>query len=240
MAIFNPFGRGPVVLICEHASNYIPDNHGRLGLSDANLDRHIAWDIGALELAKQLASALDAPLAYATQSRLMLDLNRSVEAIDSIVVHSEDTPIPGNHDLPQHERLRRHQKIYLPFHNAVGALIERRLADGISTAVVSIHSFTPNYGGIVRPWHIGVISHEDRWLADLLLAALATEPSLCVGDNQPYGPGDGVYHSLQLHGQTRGLRCAMIEVRNDLIVNDDGQRQWAERLRRILATALEG
>lgn len=239
MAIFNPFGRGPIALICEHASNHIPDSHSRLGLSEADLHRHIAWDIGALGLAQQLASALDAPLAYATQSRLMLDLNRSVDASDSITTHSEGTPIPGNLDLSRDERLRRQQRIYLPFHNAVDALIDRRLADGTPTAVVSIHSFTPNYDGVARPWHVGVISHEDRWLADLLLSALAADPALCVGDNQPYGPGDGVYHSLQLHGQARGLRCAMIEVRNDLIVDEDGQRHWAERLRRILDTALE-
>jgi len=182
---------------------------------------------------------LDAPLAYATYSRLLLDLNRDVSAPDSIVEHSEDTSIPGNVALPQAERRLRQSCLYQPFHQDVDALISGRLADGLHTAVVSIHSFTPRYNGVARPWHVGVISQDDRSLAEAMLASLRSETGLVVGDNEPYGPQDGVFHSVGRHGQARGLPCAMIEVRNDLLADATAQRQWAERLQRALLSALQ-
>jgi predicted N-formylglutamate amidohydrolase len=228
-----------VLLLCEHASNHIPDDYRSLGLGDRDIERHIAWDIGALGLARQLSALLDAPLAYATYSRLLLDLNRDVSAPDSIVEHSEDTSIPGNVALPQAERRLRQSCLYQPFHQDVDALISGRLADGLHTAVVSIHSFTPRYNGVARPWHVGVISQDDRSLAEAMLASLRSETGLVVGDNEPYGPQDGVFHSVGRHGQARGLPCAMIEVRNDLLADATAQRQWAERLQRALLSALQ-
>jgi predicted N-formylglutamate amidohydrolase len=227
-----------VLLLCEHASNHIPSDYRALGLSDVDMERHIAWDIGALALARQLSAMLDAPLAHATYSRLLLDLNRDVSAPDSIVEYSEDTAIPGNLGLPSPERRLRQLALYDPFHREVDALISGRLADGLHTAVVSVHSFTPRYNGVMRPWHVGVISQDDRSLADILLASLRSEAALVVGDNEPYGPQDGVYHSVGRHGQSRGLPCAMIEVRNDLLADEPAQRQWAERLQRALQSAL--
>lgn len=228
-----------MLLLCEHASNYIPAEFDGLGLPASALQRHIAWDIGALGLARHLSALLDVPLAHATYSRLLLDLNRDVSAVDSIVEHSEDTAIPGNVGLANPERQLRQHGLYEPFHQDVDALINARLDDGLHTAVVSLHSFTPRYHDVTRPWHVGIIAQHDRLLADALLATLRTEPGLVVGDNQPYGPQDGVFHSVGRHGQARGLPCAMIEVRNDLLADDTAQRQWAERLQHALLQALQ-
>lgn len=238
MAVLNLHGRGPIVLICEHASHFIPDSFGALGLSPQDQLRHIAWDIGALALAGELSAMLDAPLVHATYSRLLLDLNRPIDAGDSIVETSEGTVIPGNVGLDASQRQLRQRRIYGPFHAQLDALVDQRIASGLPTCVVSIHSFTPRYHGVDRPWHVGVISRDDRLLADALLAALRSEPGLCVGDNLPYGPQDGVYHSLERHGEARGLRGAMIEVRNDLLDHADARRRWAQILRRALESAL--
>lgn len=238
VAVRNLHGRGPVVLICEHASRFIPDSFDALGLSPQDQARHIAWDIGALGLADELSEMLDAPLVHATYSRLLLDLNRPIDAPDSIVETSEGTPIPGNIGIDRSQRELRQRQIYAPFHAELDALVDRRIASGLPTCVVSIHSFTPRYHGVDRPWHVGVISRNDRSLADALLAALRAEPGLCVGDNLPYGPQDGVYHSLERHGEARGLRGAMIEVRNDLLDDAPSRKRWAQTLRRTIESAL--
>ncbi|PIQ38529.1 MAG: N-formylglutamate amidohydrolase [Lysobacterales bacterium CG17_big_fil_post_rev_8_21_14_2_50_64_11] len=237
-AIHNADGRSGLLLLCEHASNHIPAQYHGLGLSREQQHRHIAWDIGALAVATALSSALDAPLVFATYSRLLLDLNRPIDADDSIVAHSEDTAIPGNDRLDPGERALRQRALYHPFHAAVARLIDARLARGQATALLSMHSFTPTYLGVSRPWHVGVLAEHDRRLADALLRALRADPALCVGDNQPYAPSQGVYHSMDRHGQQRGLACAMIELRNDLIAQTGTQRAWAERLCAVLTPAL--
>lgn len=239
VATLNRQAQGAAVLICEHASNYVPQGYDRLGLSAADLQSHIAWDIGALPLAEQLSALLDAPLVFATHSRLLLDLNRDVAAADSIVVESEDRAVPGNLTVSQTERRWRCDWLYAPFHAAVENLIDDRLRAGLATAVVSIHSFTPQFRGVVRPWHVGVISRRDRRLADRLLEAVGRDSNLVVGDNQPYAPEHGVFHSIERHAERRGLPGVMIEVRNDLISNCLGQTQWAGRLANDLKTSLE-
>jgi predicted N-formylglutamate amidohydrolase len=238
VAVINRAGRGPIVLLCEHASRDIPSAYAGLGLGSNDLARHIAWDIGALGLSVHLSSMLDAPLAHATYSRLLLDLNRTPEAHDSIVVESEGTKVPGNIAMDPEQRELRRQRIYEPFHAEVDALLDHRVSTGLSTAVVSIHSFTPRYHGVDRPWHVGVIARQDRRLAEGLLQALRAETGLCVGDNEPYGPQDGVYHSLSRHGEQRGLAGAMIEVRQDLLDDDASRLRWAQTLRRCLESAL--
>jgi predicted N-formylglutamate amidohydrolase len=239
VATLNRQASGSVVLICEHASNYIPQGYERLGLSAADLQSHIAWDIGALALAEQLSALLDAPLVFATHSRLLLDLNRDVAAPDSIVTESAGVPIPGNQQLSQTERRWRCDWLYAPFHAAVELLIDERLSRGQATAVISIHSFTPSYPGEPRPWHVGVLGRRDRRLADRILASVRRDPALVVGDNQPYAPEQGVYHSIERHAERRGLPGAMIEVRNDLIGTSLGQTQWAGRLAHDFKCALE-
>ncbi|PKP67499.1 MAG: N-formylglutamate amidohydrolase, partial [Alphaproteobacteria bacterium HGW-Alphaproteobacteria-5] len=183
-AIHNRDGRGALVLVCEHASNRIPEPYQRLGLSESDLLRHIAWDMGALEVAQACAERLDTPLISATYSRLLIDLNRPLDADDSIAVHSEDTAIPGNRALTASERCLRQDAIYHPFHDALERLIDARLARGQATTLLSMHSFTPSYHGIARPWHIGVLAEHDRRLADDLLQVFRADSGLCVGDNQ--------------------------------------------------------
>lgn len=228
------------MLVCEHASRHIPAGYAGLGLTDAEQAAHIGWDLGALPLATAIADLLDAPLVYATYSRLLLDVNRPVDAADSIVERSENTPVPGNAALDSAERIARQERIYAPFHAALDSLLAQRIAAGAAPAVVSIHSFTPRYHGVDRPWHCGVIARHDRALGEALLAALRAEPGLCVGDNLPYGPGDGVFHSMERHAEARGLHGAMIEVRNDLLDGPAAVAAWAGRIASALRTARAG
>lgn len=229
---------GPVVLVCEHAHRHIPPRYRNLGLAEADLDRHIAWDPGALALARRLARRLDAPLVYATHSRLLIDVNRALSAHDSIVERSEGTEIPGNQALSEPERLARQRGLYEPFHAALARLLASRRARGLATVAVSVHSFTPRFHGQARPWQVGILSDRDRRLADALLEALRADPDLCVGDNAPYAPADGVFHTLDRHAQSAELPCAMIEVRNDLIADESGLEHWAGHLQQALARAL--
>lgn len=237
-AVVNANGRGRIVLVCEHASSRVPGHLNALGLTPAVLESHIGWDIGALEMAKECSRLLDAPLLYATYSRLVLDLNRCEDAPDSIVEASANTPIPGNIGLSVAERARRQRAVYKPFHNALAALLRARVANDPLTAVVTLHSFTPVYRGEHRPWHIGILSDRDRRLADALLGDFRSQPDICCGDNQPYSPRDGVYHTLARHAQSAALPCVMIEVRDDGITDARGQVTWAQRLCRALRAAL--
>ena len=238
VAWHRPEGRAGLLLLCEHASAHIPSSFQGLGLPAAELQRHIAWDIGALALAQALSDRLDAPLAYATYSRLLLDLNRAVEAPDSIVERSEATDIPGNRGLSAAHRQWRQRRIYQPFHAAVDAGVAARRQAGVPTVVLSIHSFTPSYHGQSRPWHAGVIARGPRRFGDLLLAGLRADASLCIGDNEPYAPVAGVFHSIERHAERHGLHGAMIEVRQDLVGDAAGQAAWATRLGDILERTL--
>lgn len=234
VAVVNPDGRGPFVLVCDHASNWVPLSLKGLGLAPGELERHIAWDPGALELARQLSGLLDAPLVHATVSRLVLDVNRDPAHAGSVVTISEDTVIPGNHEISVEERARRVRSIYEPYHQALANVIERSVARNAAARVVSIHSFTPVYRRERRPWHIGVLSGEDRRLSQPLLESLRAGGELHVGDNQPYAPTDGVYHTLDRHCTERKLRSMMLELRADLVGDDESSKQWAVRLRQAL------
>ncbi|WP_407664099.1 N-formylglutamate amidohydrolase [Microvirga alba] len=230
----NAQGRSPVLLICEHASRHLPSRYGMLGLGPAELESHIAWDPGALGVARGLSRLLDAPLVHATVSRLVLDLNRAPSAPDSITALSERTTVPGNLDLDPTERARRVAEVYEPFHRAVDEFAEARKAAGQVTAVVSIHSFTPVYKGVQRPWEIGLIFDEDARYARNVEAGLKRDPALTIGMNEPYSPADRVFHTLDRHAVRRGLVPLMIEIRNDLIRTEDGQASWSNRLAPLL------
>lgn len=237
-AVHGANGSGPLLLVCEHASWHVPSRYNDLGLGLDELRRHIGWDLGACALAKALADALDSPLVHATQSRLVLDLNRNPDAADSIPAESDGTSIPGNQRLSEGERAARRHWLYEPFHAAIENLLRVRMAQGQVTAVVSIHSFTPTMTGFARPWHVGVLSDQDRRLAEALIAELRASGDWCVGDNQPYAPADGVYHSMARHGQDHGLLCAMLEVRNDLLADDAAVQRWCDTLARALTQAI--
>lgn len=232
--ISNERGASPYVLVCDHASNHIPPALGTLGLAPADLERHVAWDPGALPVAEAMARSLDAALCASTMSRLVIDPNRPLDAPDLIAPLSETTVVPGNAGLDQAARAERIALAYTPYHAALDELVTRRLAEGRETRLVAIHSFTPVYRGTQRPWHVGVIHDEDERLSAPLIAALQRRAGLTVGANQPYSPADRVYFTLEKHARSRGLACVMIEVRNDEIADAAGQARWAA----ILAEAL--
>lgn len=233
--ITNREGGSSFVLTCDHASNFLPAAYGKLGLDASELSRHIAWDPGALPVAARMAELLGAPLVESRLSRLLIDCNRPLDAPDLIPAISESTPIPANAGLSQEERGRRIALAWTPFHDAVDAVIEERLARGLKTMLVSIHSFTPIYRGKSRPWQIGIIHDEDRRIAAPMIEALQRLEGINVGINEPYSPADRVYFTLEKHARSRGIPCAMIEIRNDEIADAAGQMKWAELLADIFS-----
>jgi predicted N-formylglutamate amidohydrolase len=236
----NPEGRGPFVILCDHASNRIPEAYQSFGFAEEALQTHIAWDPGALAVARLLSAKLDAPLFWPDASRLIIDCNRAPDASSLIVTESEGRPVPANRVLSEHERSRRLERIHVPFHDAIDACLTRRMSSGRPTALIAIHSFTPVYFGKVRPWQAGILFDDDRRLADLLISGLKADPALTLGINQPYSPDDGVYYTLSRHAQPEGLPAAMIEIRNDEIGDEASQRRWAYRLADILLAAASG
>ena len=233
--VTNRRGTSPYVLVCEHGSNFVPLRFGGLGLDASELSRHIAWDPGALPVAQCMARSLDAVLVQSCVSRLVIDCNRPLDAPDLIPSISEATVVPGNAGLSVVDRELRLVLSWRPFHAAVEAVIAERFARGMETRLVSVHSFTPVYHGRSRPWQIGIIHDDDRRLATPLIAALEAVEGLNVGINQPYSPADRVYFTHERHARPRGLACAMIEIRNDEIGDESGQRHWAALLAGILS-----
>lgn len=238
VAVENETGKSPVLLVCEHASNTIPGRYGDLGLSDDVLSSHIAWDPGALAVARLLSQKLDAALVFQRFSRLIYDCNRPPESASAMPLTSEIYDIPGNSKLDEAERFLRTAALYIPFHEAVSNVVEKRKILGIKSVIVTIHSFTPVYHGRVRDVEIGILHDADARLADAMLADSKTA-SFKVERNQPYGPDDGVTHTLRLHALPDGLLNVMIEVRNDLIADEAGQRAAADYLGESLERALQ-
>lgn len=233
--VTNPGGASPWVIVCDHASNFVPPQYGTLGLDSAELARHIAWDPGALAVAERMAARLDAALVQSLVSRLVVDCNRPFDAPDLIAAVSETTEIPANRDLSPEERARRIALAHKPFHDAIDDVIRARLRDGRPCRLVSVHSFTPVYRGVPRPWEIGIIHDDDVRVSRPLIAALSSLGGFKVGDNQPYSPADRVYYTLERHARSRGLPCVMIEIRNDEIDEQGGQSLWGDRLGEIFA-----
>lgn len=227
-------GKSPVLLVCEHASQRLPERIGSLGLSPDALSSHIAWDPGALAVCRLLSAALDATLVYQRFSRLVYDCNRPPEAESAMPQTSEIFAIPGNQGLTQAERDQRTQALYFPFRDHLAGLIQARQAAGIETVLVTMHSFTPVYFGKPREVELGILHDTDSRLADAMLAAGEQEQGIIIRRNAPYGPQDGVTHTLIEHGVKTGIANVMIEIRNDLIAEEDGQRVMAARLARLL------
>ena len=236
--VVNENGASQVVLVCEHASRYIPAVLNSLGLDDAALRSHIAWDIGAEAVSRRLSRLLDAPLVLQRYSRLVHDCNRPPQSPDAIPEISEVTVVPGNRCLSDAERSARVEQIYKPFHDMVGAVLERRRASGPAPVLVTIHSFTSLYKGIERPFELGVLHDTGDALANAMLAAAAVRRDFETRRNQPYGPQDGVTHTLNLHANAKGLANVMLEIRNDLVAHGEGQATWADRLFELLSRAL--
>jgi predicted N-formylglutamate amidohydrolase len=231
----NSAGRSPFLLTCDHYGRGIPRLLGDLGLPASELRRHIAWDPGIAGVADALSKQLDAHLIAQRYSRLVIDCNRPPGAPSSIPRISEATVIPGNEGLARDAIEARRKAIFDPYHRRIREAIEERLRDSIPTVLVSLHSFTPIYAGIARPWHIGTLYHRDTRLPPLLLKLLRAEPDLVVGDNEPYAVSDETDYTIPVHGEARGLMNTGIEIRQDLLADQAGEREWADRLARILA-----
>ena len=231
-------GQSPFVIVCDHASNRIPAAYGDLGLSMTERVSHIAWDPGALAVSRRLADLLDAPLVQSTVSRLIIDCNRDLNAPDLIWTLSESTRIAANENLSAEERQFRIDHYHRPFHASIETLLEARRHAGQETILVCMHSFTPVYHGVPRPWPIGLIHGMDARFTQALSDALASEePSLNIGWNQPYAALSGVTLTLEKHGDARGLDATMIEIRNDEILEPVGVDLWSARLARCLQAA---
>jgi predicted N-formylglutamate amidohydrolase len=234
----NADGKSPYVLLCEHASNYIPARYQRLGLETTELQRHIAWDIGVASIARALSKALDAPLVLSGYSRLLIDCNRPIGVQTSIPEISETTRIPGNIGLSPEERTARADAFYWPFQKAVSRILDRRQANKMPAIVFGVHSFTPVFKGFMRPWHAGVLFRKSHVYGEALVAALQ-EPGLTVVANEPYRIEDDGDQTVPVHGEARRLDAVLIEIRQDLIVDRNGQMAWARRLVPALQAAAE-
>jgi len=230
----NPAGRSPFFFTCDHYGRLIPRALGDLGVAAGERERHIAWDIGIAGVATELARDMDAHLIAQRYSRLVIDCNRPFDSPGSIPLISEATEIPGNGGLTPERIAARRQAIFAPYHARIAQTLDARKAAGRPTLLVALHSFTPVYAGIARPWHVGTLYHRDARLPHLLRDALRHEGDLVVGDNEPYAVSDATDYTIPVHGERRGLMHSGIEIRQDLIADQAGQHQWAERLARIL------
>jgi predicted N-formylglutamate amidohydrolase len=237
ISIYNADGASPFLLVADHAGNAIPRALGDLGVSAAERTRHIAWDIGIAGLARHLAVALNATLIQQNYSRLVIDCNRQPGMPASIPEISELTPIPGNVGLGEADKAARVLGIFWPYHERIEAELTRRRRAGRPAVLIALHSFTPSFKGVERPWHVGLLYNRDPRLARRLMALFKEEKGLVVGDNEPYFVSDATDYSIPVHGERHGLLHALIEIRQDLIAEAKGQYAWALRLARALPRA---
>lgn len=233
--LLRPEGRGGFVIFCDHASNHVPAGLNRLGLSPAELARHIAWDIGAGAITAILSELLDAPAILCATSRLVIDCNRRLESRDLIPEISDGTPIPGNRGLSAADRASRIARFFTPYHEAVESVLAARVASGQTPMALSIHSMTPSLAGRARPWQIALSSHSDRSWAEPMLAALRRPGDANVGDNQPYALDPNIDFSTPYHALRRNLPYLQVEFRQDEVAEPAGQQSWARRFAQALA-----
>src|ERR1700722_760967 len=235
-AMPGPLDSGALI-ICDHASNTIPSGYGTLGLPPEALDRHIAFDIGAAEVARVLAAQLGAPAVLSTYSRLVIDPNRGLDDPTLVMRYSDGAIVPGNAYIDAAEIGRRGARFWAPYRQEVAATVEAMMATGEPPALISIHSFTPVMRSLARPWKIGLLWDRDGRITKPLIEALIAEPDLRideVGDNEPY---DGALagDTIDEIATSRGLANVLIEIRQDLIAERSHAVAWAERIGRLLA-----
>ena len=235
--VTNPGGLSPFVLLGDHAGRAIPAALGDLGVPPAAMDLHIAWDIGVSRVGARLSPLLDAPFVQQRYSRLVIDCNRKPDAPDLAPAVSDGIAIPGNVGLSAADLAARKAAIYDPYQAAIAALLDDRAARGLTTLLVSLHSFTPVMQGFARPWRYGVLHRADSALSDRVLALLRAELGDAAGDNEPYAM-DGRDNTIPLHADARGLDYLELEIRQDLIADDAGQARVAGFVAEILAGAV--
>lgn len=229
--ILNPNGSAPFLLVCDHASKIFPRDMRQLGLADWVLEKHVACDIGAQALTRELSKRFDAPAVLAGYSRLIVDLNRQLDHSSAFIKVSDGIAIPGNIDMSESERQQRIDTFFTPYHRAVSEQLNRFLEAGKIPALLSIHTCTPVFNSLVRRWHIGVMWDEDSRISQPLIAALSNNnPEICVGDNEPYSGKHPNDFTVDFHAERNGYPCVGIEVRNDLVSHKAGVKQWAKIL----------
>jgi predicted N-formylglutamate amidohydrolase len=227
-----------LIILCDHAGNAFPPGYGTLGLPEAQLQRHIAYDIGAAAITRQLSAMLGVPAVMTHYSRLLIDPNRGADDPTLIMRLSDGAVVPGNRHLTPEERQTRIERYYRPYHDTVAGVVQACVATGVPPAILSIHSFTESWKATPRPWHASILWDRDPRLAQPLLDALYAEGDLIVGENQPYVGGlEG--DTMWTHGTSNGLAHCIIEVRQDLIRDEAGQAAWATRLARLMRGLLD-
>jgi predicted N-formylglutamate amidohydrolase len=237
VTVHNANAPSPFLLVADHAGNLMPRVLGRLGVAPGECVRHIAWDIGIAGLGLLLADALGATLIQQNYSRLVIDCNRPPGTPASIPEVSELTRIPGNVDVSETQKAARAREIFWPYHERIATELDHRRQAGRPTVLIALHSFTPIYNGVARPWHVGLLYNRDARLSRQLAALLQQEDGLTVGNNEPYFVSDATDYAIPVHGERRGLHHTLIEIRQDLIGDESGQRAWALILARLLPRA---
>ncbi len=236
--ICNPQADTPLLLVCDHASAHIPDNYERLSLDPTILHRHVAWDIGAADVARRLAKALTATAVLSRFSRLLIDANRALDHPTLVMAESDGVQVPGNHNLPGAELENRIDKFHRPYHSAIESQLHRLRANGQVPVLIAVHSFTPVMDGFQRPWHLGLLWNRDPRLRDGLLKVLGGDPTVVVGDNEPY-TGQTHNYTADRHGSDLGLPHISLELRQDLIDTHHEAERWAgflsDKLRQVIA-----
>jgi predicted N-formylglutamate amidohydrolase len=231
-------GRAPALIVCDHASRAFPQALERLGLAELPSWQHIAWDIGAGELTRGLAHALDAPAVLAGYSRLVVDCNRSPADGEAFRMESDGWTIPGNHGLSEFDRRLRLASFFDPYHGCIEAMLGGFRRGATIPLIVAVHSFAPMLGGEVRPWHAGVLWDQDEANARRLLDGLRREPGLVIGDNEPYSGKHPANYTIDHHARAHGFPHLCIEVRQDLLGSPAGIERWVRLLARIVGDIL--
>jgi predicted N-formylglutamate amidohydrolase len=230
-------GGSDFLIVADHASARVPRRLGNLGLPDSELKRHIAWDIGALSVARRVAELIDAPLVAQNYSRLVIDCNRDPQVATSIPCISELREIPGNIGLSTAQIAARRMEIFDPYHRCISELLDRRQASGRRVILVAQHTMTDVYKGDRREMHAAVLYNRDRRFAGVVLDMLRRERHLVVADNEPYFVSDETDYTIPHHAEARSLLHVEIEIRQDLVGDEAGQAEWAARLARVLQDA---
>ena len=238
--VVNAEAAGRVVLACDHASNAIPRVLDGLGLPPGELERQIAWDEGACEVARRLAARLDARCVMAGYSRLVIDCNRAPDNETSIPAISDGTVVPGNAGLGAQDRARRRAAVFEPYHRTLAGALDAVCARGQMPVLIAVHSFTPVMDGLARPWHVAVLWAHDARIPVPLIAALRASGGLMVGDNEPYSGREQYGYTMDVHAGTADIPHALIEIRADQIADAAGIARYGEILARAIEAVLAG
>ena len=232
--------RRGLLLLCDHASNHVPVDLGRLGVPLPEFSRHIAYDIGAAAVTRRLAELLGAPAILTTFSRLVIDPNRGRNDPTLVMRLSDGAIVPGNAHIDAAGVAERIRRFYAPYDRAIDAAVAKATRLRAAPMIVTIHSFTPYWRAVARPWHVGILYDGDERLSRPLIEGLKADPAgYTVGDNAPYGgglPGD----TVDRHATARGLPNALVEIRQDLVSGEAGQEEWAQVFARLLRPMLKG